>query len=360
MAIALHVAGPGLDVTRRLEPGEPPVILGRDTDCSICLPDPERNISRRHLSVWNEGDQLHFHVLSVVNGVDTAAGELPPGTRGVLPPGQAMALSAFRISAAVAAADIDPWAEFEKQAAALVPATDDTVPATGDEDPFGDWGFQSTFGPGAPSGGLSADALAPAADLQPFLAGLGLHVSSRRAFTNGELETMGRLTRIALQGLLQAVQSAAASREEVSAEDGATVPPREVNPLRLDTALETKLSYLFGGHAASAGFLPPDRAVAQLVTELGAHQQAMSEAVRDTLEAAVREFDPDALKKRLLGGGARMFESARAWDAFAKDYAQRMAAHPPWVQELLERHFALAYARAILRVKRNTTARQGP
>jgi predicted component of type VI protein secretion system len=364
MAIALHVAGPGLDVTRRLEPGEPPAILGRDTDCSICLPDPDRNISRRHLSVWNEGDQLHFHVLSVVNGVDTVAGELPPGARGVLRPGEVMALSAFRISAAPVAGapapELDPWAEFEKQAAALVPATDDTVPSTGDEDPFGDWGFQSTFGPGAPSGGLSADALAPAADLQPFLAGLGLQARPQRAFTNGELETIGRLTRVALQGLLQAVQSAAASREEVPAEEGATVPPREVNPLRLETSLETKLSYLFGGQAASVGFLPPDRAVAQVVTELGAHQQALSEAVRDTLEAVVREFDPDALKKRLIGGGARIFESARAWDAFAKDYAQRMAADPPWVQELLARHFALAYARALLRVKRNTTGRPSP
>jgi predicted component of type VI protein secretion system len=364
MAVDLHVAGPGLDVTRRLEPGEPPVILGRDTDCSISLPDPERNISRRHLSVWNEGDQLHFHVLSVVNGVDTVTGELPPGARGVLRPGEVMALSAFRISATPVAAppepEVDPWAEFEKQAAALVPATDDTVPATGDDDPFGDWGFQSTFGPGAPSGGLSADALAPAADLQPFLAGLGLAAPAQHAFTNGELESIGRLTRFALQGLLQAVQSAAASREEVPAEDGATVPPREVNPLRLDTPLETKLSYLFGGHAASAGLLPPDRAVVQVVTELGAHQQALHEALRDTVEAVMREFDPEALKKRLLGGGARIFESARAWDAFAKDYAQRMAADPPWAQELLERHFALAYARALLRLKRNTTALQSP
>jgi predicted component of type VI protein secretion system len=371
MAVELRVAGPGLDVSRTLEPGEPAVILGRDTDCSICLPDPERNVSRRHLSVWNEGDRLHFHVLSVVNGVESAAGELPPGARGVLSPGDSLGLSAYRVSVEAAAAAPaaagsagDPWAEFERQAAELVPdgAGPDTLPyaAAPEDDPFGDWGFHSTFGPGAPSGGLQADALAQAADLQPFFAGLGLDPSAQRALTNGELETIGRVTRIALQGLLQAVQAAAAGRQELRAEDRTMAEPREMNPLRLDTPLETKLYYLFGGQAAGAGFVPPDRAVAQMVTELAAHQQAVGDAVRETVEAVVREFDPEALKKRLLGGGARIFESARAWDAFVRDYAERASASPPWVQQLLERNFALAYARALLRAKRNTPNRPKP
>lgn len=374
MGLELHVAGPGLDVVRRLEPGDPALILGRDADCGICLPDPERNISRRHLSVWNEGDQLHFHVLSVVNGVDTAAGELPPGARGVLAPGDALVLSAFRITVAVgapAAADAtvpdatvpdasDPWAEFERQAAELVPNSGaETVPGIPEDDPFGDWGFHSTFGPGSPGGGLSVDALAPAADLKAFLAGLGLEPSAQRALTQGELETIGRLTRIALQGLLQAVETAAVSRQQVRAEDGTLVQPREPNPLRTDSSLDAKLYYLFGGQAAAAGSLPPDRAVAQVVTELAVHQQAMTEAVHEAIEGVVAEFDPEALKKRLLGGGARIFESARAWDAFAKDYAERAADPPGWVKELLERHFQLAYARAHMRVKRNTTGRQG-
>ena len=61
-----------------------------------------------------------------------------------------------------------------------------------------------------------------------------------------------------------------------------------------------------------------------------------------------------------LGGGARIFESARAWDAFTRDYAERSAAQPPWVQQLLDRHFAMAYARALLRAKRNTPPRAAP
>jgi len=368
MGLELHVAGPGLDVLRRLEPGEPALILGRDTDCGICLPDPERNVSRRHLSVWNEGDQLHFHVLSVVNGVGAAAGELPPGARGVLAPGDALVLSAFRITVALRAADTtapdaaaDPWAEFERQAAELVAnAGAETVPGIPEDDPFGDWGFHSTFGPGAPGGGLSADALAPAGDLGAFFAGLGLEPAAQQALTAGELETIGRLTRIALQGLLQAAEAAAASRQQVRAGEGTMAGGRAPNPLRMDTPLESKLYYLFGGQAAAAGFLPPDRAVAQVVTELTVHEQAMTEAVHEAIEGVVAEFDPEALKKRLLGGGTRIFESARAWDAFAKDYAEHAAAQPAWVKQLLDRHFALAYGSARMRVKRNTTGRPGP
>jgi len=176
----------------------------------------------------------------------------------------------------------------------------------------------------------------------------------------GELETIGRLTRIALQGLLQAVQSAAASRQQAGPEERTLAQPRETNALRIDMPVENKLYYLFGGQAAAAGFMPPDRAVAQLVAELTTHEEAMAGALQEVVEAVVREFDPEALKQRLLGGGARIFESARAWDAFAKDYGDRHAAERAWVQELLDRHFPVAYARALMRAKRNTTGRPGP
>ena len=364
MALDLHVRGPGLDVHRRIEEGDPALVLGRDTDCAVCLPDPERNISRRHLSVWNEGGQLHFHVLSVVNGITTAAGELSPGARGVLACGEAIALSAYRIEVAVAAESAttarpaDAWAEFERQAAQLVPGGEGaTVPAAPDaDDPF-EWGFQSTFGPDSGRGELDAEAQQPAHDLQPFLRGLGLEAPA--GFTQGALENLGRVTRIALLGLLQAAQAAALARQEARSDDRTTAEVREPNPLRLEGTLEDKLGFLFGGQFAGAGFLPPDRALAQLAGELTAHQQAMAEAAQHAVQGVVQEFDPEALKQRLLGGGARIFESARAWEAFVRDYAERRAKADEWTAQLMDRHFARAYARAMLRAKRNTPGRNG-
>jgi predicted component of type VI protein secretion system len=364
MALQVHVAGPGVDVIRRLEPGDPALIVGRDSDCAICLPDPERSVSRRHLSVWNEGDQLQFHVLSVVNGVQTSSGDLPPGARGVLAPGEVLGLSTFRITASLLTAAapppefMDTWAQLQVDAEQLPAAEGPTLAeAPGEDDPFGDWGFHSTFGPGSPGGELSAETLTSASDLQAFFDGLGLAGAAEAGLTRGELQTIGRITRIALQGLLQASEAAAGTRRDARAGDHTMAERRELNPLRMDTPVETKLYYVFGGTAAAAGFLPPDRAVAQVAAELAAHEQAMGQAVQDAIRGVLAEFDPEALKKRLLGGGGRLFESARAWDAFARDYAERSAAEPAWIQQLLDRHFARAYARALLRAKRNTSGR---
>ena len=354
MALDLHISGPGLDAHRRLEAGDPPLVLGRDADCAVCLPDPERNVSRRHLSVWNEGELLHFHVLSVVNGVDLAEGELPPGSRGVLGPGEVMGVSAYRLVVAPArsGAGGDPWTEFERVAAQLPPGADETLPAVDADDPFGDWGFQSTFGPGSPGGGLRAEDMLPATDLEPFMRGLG--AGTPRSFTQGELEAVGRVTRIALQGLLQASHAAAASRHDVRFRDGTRTEARETNPLRLEGPLEDKLSYVLGEQAATAGALPPDRALAQVATELLAHEQAVAQALEEAVRAIVKDFAPDAIKARLVGSGARLFGSARAWDAFCRDYAERQSGGDEWVRGLLERHFAPAYARALLRAKRTT------
>src|SRR6478735_11957419 len=103
MALELRIAGPGLDVVRRLAAGDAELVLGRDADCTVCLPDPQRNVSRRHLALWVEAGELHFRVLSVVNGVEMPFGEAPPGARGVLPLGQTLKLAEYTVVAELVA-----------------------------------------------------------------------------------------------------------------------------------------------------------------------------------------------------------------------------------------------------------------
>jgi predicted component of type VI protein secretion system len=367
VALELHIAGPGLDFTRRLNPGDPALILGRDPDCTICLADPERNVSRRHLSVWNEAEQLHFHVLSVVNGVDLPAGEVPPGGRGVLHVGEALLLSAYRVTVSMVSGDAplaDPWEMLEREAANSTSAVRgmmeamDTVPAPTDDDPFGDWGFGSTFGPGSPSGALQADSLGAATNLKSFFQGLGLDPARAPALSDGEMETIGRLTRIALAGLMQAAQGASATKQELHAEDRTMIGAKDSNPLRMDMPPEAKLFYLFGGRIAAAGFVQPDRAVGDIVADVLAHQQAVALASREAVRGTLDEFNPEALKTRLLGTGGRLFESSRAWDAFVKDYGEQSQVMEQWVQRVLDRHFVDAYIREFLRVKRDTGPRR--
>ena len=132
MALQICIAGPGLDTIRRLAPGDAELVLGRDADCDICLPDPQRNVSRRHLAVWNVAGELHFRVLSVVNGVQMPFGEAPPGAQGVLATGQALKVGDYLVAVVTpvpaGAPDLpefDPWAVLERAGAPSAPAATD-------------------------------------------------------------------------------------------------------------------------------------------------------------------------------------------------------------------------------------------
>lgn len=356
MALELRITGPGLDVVRTLRAGEPELVLGRDADCGVCLPDPQRNVSRRHLSVWLENDTLRFRVLSVVNGVETPFAEAPPGALGTLPIGQTLKLGEYSVSVSAAATtEADAWAALEREspgATCAVPVA--AAPAPAEDDPFGDWGFQSTFGPGAPGGGpLEAKTLGQG-DMSDFFRGLGMDGTG--SLSQGELEAIGRAVRVLVLGVLELQASVASVKHQLRAEDRTILAPRDNNPLKEDWPKERKLRYLFAGRAASGGFLNPERALRELLAELIAHNGASAAAAGSALESTLEEFAPEALKSRLLGGGAKLFESARAWDAYAKYYQEEGQDMARWTRRLLDRYFAEAYVRESLRIRRETPA----
>jgi predicted component of type VI protein secretion system len=367
-SLELHVHGPGLDVVRALRAGEPELVLGRDADCGVCLPDPQRNVSRRHLSLWFEGGELHFKVLSVVNGIEMPFGEAPPGARGVLPPGQTLKVGDYSVSAQVIEATADgapdPWAALEAEAAALSdahpappepPARDVQAAPAGEDDPFGDWDFDS---PSSPRAAASAAQGVDTGPLAAFFRGLGLDPASVGPLATGEVEDLGRLVRMLILGMLQLHQSGATAKEEMHAEDRTMVARNDNNPLKSDWPEETKLRYLFGGRASSIGFPKPERAMGELLLELLAHSGARAAATRAVLESTVKEFAPEALKAKLQVGGPKLLESARAWDAYRKYFDREGADVARWARRLLDRYYSEAYLRESARIKRETPPRQ--
>jgi predicted component of type VI protein secretion system len=353
MTLEVRVAGPGLDIVRTLEPGGDEVLLGRDADCDICLPDPQRNVSRRHLVLWNEQDELRFRVVSAVNGVQSASGEMPPGSEGVLGAGQVLRIADYGVSAvavSLPAAGDDPWAVLDREHAH---AGVHAQPAHGqaEQDPFGDWGFNTTFGPGGAGGGLDAAGLALATDVSALYRGLGLGRDA--VLTEGELEAIGRMLRTALLGLVQLQAATAGSRQTLKSDDRTVIAPRQGNPLKSEWPAETKLQYLLGGRATGGALLNPERAMRELVTELLAHQSASAAGTKAVVENTLRDFDPAVLRDRLLGG-SKLFEGVRAWDAYGRHYAELARDLPAWVQRLIDRHFTEAYLREFARVKSET------
>jgi predicted component of type VI protein secretion system len=358
MALEIHIAGPGLDVTRRMSAGDPELVLGRDTECDVCLPDPERTVSRRHLALWTEGAELNFHVVSQVNGIEMAFGEAPPGARGVLPRGQSLKVGDYVVHAtelepdaaapsAPAGDDTDPWAALERHGAAVAAAAP-AVP-TPEEDPFGDWGFTTTFGPmNAAGGALEAGSL-QAGDVSSFFEGLGI---APGAMSKGELETIGRLVRLLVLGVMDLHSSVTGVKQELRSEDRTMVAPRDNNPLKTDWPGETKLRYLFGGRLAAAGYISQERAVREVLVELVAHNSASAAAARAAVEGTLRDLAPAQLKTKLLGEGVKLFEGPRAWDAFCKWYGEQGSDMKRWVQRQLDRHFTEAYLRESVRIRR--------
>ena len=369
MALELHIAGPGIDALRQLNPGETELIVGRDRDCSVSLPDPERTVSRRHLALWNELDELHFRVLSSVNGVDMAFGYAPPGARGVLPPGEVLKLGGYIVEVRPVTRDSehDAWAVFERPPAtsdATLPRTalvsgdaeDISSPAlSADDDPFGDWGFESTFGPGSGEGGSMPAAPAdPVGGLSSFYKGLGLDAARLEGLSTIELETAGRAVRVALEGLFELYASRSGASRGPRGDGDSAAPVKDNNPLKTHWPAQTKLQYVFGGRAAGLGYVNPQRAFTDVVTELLAHDAALSAATRAALEATLQEFAPAALKERLLGGGSKLFEGARAWEAYSRYYLDKSQGTGEWVQQQLDKYFDEAYRRERDRIKGET------
>lgn len=357
MALEVHIAGPGLDVTRRVADGDAGLVLGRDTECDVCLPDPERTVSRRHLALWTEGNELHFHVVSQVNGIEMAFGEAPPGARGVLPRGQSLKVGDYIVhatdletaAAPEAANEVDPWAALHNEGSATRPVQ--PAAASAEEDPFGDWGFQTTFGPMNTSGGgaLQSGSL-DAGDLSSFFAGLGVEPGT---MSKGELETMGRLVRLLVLGTLDLHSSVTGVKQDLKSEDRTMVATKDNNPLKTDWPGETKLRYLFGGRLAAAGFVPQERAVREILVDLVAHNTASAAAARGAVEGTLRDLSPAALKSKLLGdGGVKLFEAARAWDAFCKWHEEQGIDMKRWVQRQLDRHYTESYLRESVRIRR--------
>jgi predicted component of type VI protein secretion system len=376
MAIELRIAGPGLDLVRTLEVGDRALILGRDPDCDVCLPDPQRNVSRRHLSVWAEAGDLHFRVLSVVNGVDVPSGEVAPGAQGVLSTGQTLVLADYRLRVDLVSqegkpqADPDPWSVFEGEESDAVPAPEATLTsltssqeasfsasASAEGDPFGDWGFETTFGDGVLEGEV-LEGGGTEGGLRAFFQGLSMDPASLGRLSPVEIEAIGKLVRVLLLGMLELHAGVKGVQRDLGAQDRTMVAAKDTNPLKTDWPEDTKLRYLFGGRAAGIGFMSPERALRELLDDLTVHESATAVALRDVLTATLKEFEPAALKSRLLGDAGKLFEGHRAWNAYQKFYEEQGPNVAVWAVRLLDRYFTDAYLRESLRIRRETAVRR--
>lgn len=109
VSFLLHFTGPSsFEQTVALKPKTPAVVVGRDKEAAVYLPDTERLVSRRHLSIeWTEAG-ARLTVLSG-NGINTDHGDYFSGDEVVLADGESARIGSYSliVSAEPAAIDLD-------------------------------------------------------------------------------------------------------------------------------------------------------------------------------------------------------------------------------------------------------------
>jgi len=136
----LHFSGPSsFEQTVALKPGGEAVVVGRDPEAAVYLPDTERLVSRRHVSIdWTESG-ARLKVLSA-NGINTDQGDYFAGDEVVLGDGESARIGQFSmiVAAVPASGDLDATS-FSGMGTRPIPAGPDTraAPAGGPEaDPW--------------------------------------------------------------------------------------------------------------------------------------------------------------------------------------------------------------------------------
>jgi len=98
VSYVIQLIGSGFSRTEVIEPGAPPIIVGRDSNAAIHLPDPERLISRKHIALDWADNGVRVTVLSTVNGIITENGETPPGQHIVLQVGKSAQFGPYSLT----------------------------------------------------------------------------------------------------------------------------------------------------------------------------------------------------------------------------------------------------------------------
>jgi type VI secretion system FHA domain protein len=384
----LHVSGPAsFEQVVALQPGKPAVIVGRDPEAAVYLPDTERLISRRHLEIDWIPDGARIKVLSP-NGVTTDRGEYFQGDEVSLADGESGKVGSFTfiVSAAPAAdsdldatsfagmgtrplatgpstrtadsaeEDDDPWGALTAKAPATQAAEQFNAAITTavrPDDPFsaGDHSWGAASGDPFSATGLHDESLhhgdvphhddapIPGVDapvpggggheklaLQSLFRGLGVPVPA--TMTGFDWERFGGQIRLVVQCLADHIAARSEGKQDMRAEDRTMLGNKQaVNPLK-GGAMPVKdmLQYLLVAADGAGGTVPANQGLHEMAEEARGHEAAMRRAAKRLAEGALKEFDPARLREQLLKGKLSMtalVDNARLWDLYTTHYEAR-------------------------------------
>lgn len=330
--------------------------IGRGSQCTLVLPDPERLTSRRHLRVAFRSGQATLQLISTNLIVELDGVPLIPGAETALRPGARVRIGPFELQVET----VDAKAPAADDSLALLrPTTSgpsvfrdllrpaEPVPALREVDLLvGDpTGVDARTPPLAPMAASVSEPVDGEAMFAALYAGLGLPTpATPPGSTLGQMQLVGALLRACVSGALGLLAARAIAKRELGA-SATQLQVRKNNPLKYSPDVETALVQLLA--PPQRGFVLPLDAVHDAFKDLRAHEVALLAGMRASLAAVLDHFDPAALEARLADkslwdnmlAGSR---KAKLWERYAEQYA----AIAREVDENFDRIFASAFAEA--------------
>jgi len=159
---------------------------------------------------------------------------------------------------------------------------------------------------------------------------------------------LGRMFRIAVEGVHALLLLRAEIKKELRAEDRTMIASRENNPLKHTESIEEALQYLLAFGASNPAFLPPARAMEDAFKDMRAHEMAVMAGMRAGLAGVLKRFDPKSLEPRIKKTGALdsvlpTLYKAKLWDCYIEFYKDIEGEAEDHFDKLFGREFVRAY-----------------
>ena len=164
------------------------------------------------------------------------------------------------------------------------------------------------------------------------------------------IRIVGELLNLTVNGLYQMLEMRAQLKNELRIEDRTMIASRENNPLKHSDTARDALRYLVDVRQhGNKLFLQPAKAIGDAVNDVCAHEMAVMAGTRAALMAALKQFAPDTVEKRIKKSGALdsvmpSLHKAKLWESFLAMYGELEKEAEDHFDKLLNQEFARAYA----------------
>jgi FHA domain-containing protein len=353
--------------------------IGRGVGCTLVLPDPDRQISRKQALITCLAGRHYIRPIGsnldmALNGV-----RLAPDVETALDVGAELRIGPYlmRIEPAAEAEAPAPAPPLPRVAPQQAPRPAQTPPRAAPppvaRPPAAPAAERAPRQPAAavpaavqPSAARRADARGEAADEDPqrtrkevpkgeaaalremvdsLYAGLGAGPAVSAARSPQQARLVGELLRAAIGGTLELLAARMIAKRELGAR-ATVLQTRGNNPLKFSPDADTALGHLLG--PPMRGFIGPRAAMREAFADLRAHQVAVLAGMRAALQAVLTRFDPVELEARLAPKA--MWDNlvpanrrAKLWEQYTERYAEILQEVEDDFDALFGRAFLQAY-----------------